>query len=152
MSTATRSLAQALELAEADLGLVLDYRALLLPEHLHEGVLEVWPVIRERFAELRAALLDAPETVDERLASVGLTGMQLEIKLRAHRVASDQARSVRPPPAAQPPIGFRRVFKSLLGWINVWLGSLVAAGFVGEAVKEYKEFLEQGVDDAENLG
>lgn len=150
MSTATtRSLAQALELAESDFGLVLEYRALLLPQHLHRAVLDVWPVIQRRFAELRAALLEAPDSVDEQLAAAGLTGVQLEMKLGAHRTASNRAREARP---HQPPIGFRKIFKSLLGWINVWLGSLVAALGGGEAIKEFKEFLEQGVDDAENLG
>ncbi|MEO6322469.1 MAG: hypothetical protein ABIR56_17440 [Polaromonas sp.] len=153
MSTAaTRSLDRALELTESDIGLVLEYRALLLPQHLHPEVLEVWPVIRQRIGELRAILLNAPDSIDEQLAAAGLTGVQLEMKLRAHRTASDRAREARPPQAPQPPIGFRKIFKSLLGWINVWLGSLVAAVGGGEAIKEFKEFLEQGVDDAENLG
>lgn len=153
MSTvATRSLAQALKLTESDLGLVLEYRALLLPQHIHPGVLDVWPVIQQRFEELRTAILEAPDSIDERLAAAGLTEGQLEMKLDAHRVASDRARNARPPQPGQPPIGFRKIFKSLLGWINVWLGSLMAAFGGGEAIKEFKEFLEQGVDDAENLG
>lgn len=152
MSTAaTRSLAEALMLAESDLGLVLEYRTLLIPQHLHPGALDVWPVIRQRFAELRVTLLDAPDSIDEALAAAGLTGAQLEMKLRAHRTASNRAREAQPPQPPTPPIGFRKIFKSLLGWINVWLGSLVTAVGGGEAIKEFKEFLEQGVDDAENL-
>lgn len=152
MSTqATRSLNQALELVESDLGLVLEYRALLLPQHLHRSVLNVWPEIQQRLVELRAALLEAPDAIDEQLAAAGLTGVQLEMKLDAHSMASNRARETRPPQPPLPPAGFRKIFKSLLGWINVWLGSLVAA-FGGEAIKEFKEFLEQAMDDAQNLG
>lgn len=153
MSTeATRSLAQALKLVESDIGLVLEYRVLLLPQHLHLAVLNVWPEIRQRLAELRAALLEAPDSIDEQLAVAGLTGAQLEMKLDAHRTASNRAHQTRPPPSPLPPLGFRKIFKSLLGWINVWLGSLVTALGGAEAIKEFKEFLEQGLDDAENLG
>jgi len=151
MTLATRDLAAALELAEADLGRVLEFRAVLLPQHVHPLVLDVWPAIRHRFADLRAALLAAPDSIDERLAAAGLTGAQLDMKLGAYRIASDRARLARPPAAPQPPVGFRKIFKSLLGWLNVWLGSLIAAFGGGEAIKEFKEFLEQGVDDAENL-
>jgi hypothetical protein len=146
MTAATSSLAQALKLTESDLGLVLEHRSLLLPQHLHPRVLEVWPEIRERIEELRAQLLEAPNSIDDKLARYGLTGAQLELKLQAHRTASDRAHK------ARPPIGFRKIFESLLGWINVWLGSLVAAMGAGEAIKEFKEVLEQGVKDAEDLG
>lgn len=149
---ATQSLAQALKRAESDLGLVLEYRAVLLPQHLHTGVQDVWPVIQQHIAELRNALLEAPDEIDKQLEPVGLTGAQLEMKLSAHRTASDRAHEAGHPRRPEPPTGFRRIFRSLLGWINVWLGSLVAALGSGEAIKEFKEFLEQGVDDVENFG
>ncbi len=151
MSTATRDLTRALVLAESDLGLILEYRALLLPEHLRSGVLDVWRDIQPQIADLRTVLLDKAESIDGLLSAAGLTGPQLDMKLSAHRLASDRARAARPPQAPQPPVVFRKLFKSLLGWINVWLGSLVAAIGAGEAIKEFKEFLEQGVDDAENF-
>lgn len=149
---ASRSLAEALQLIESDLALVLEHRAILLHQHLHPALTEVWPAIRQRFEELRRELLHAPDSIDQRLAAAGLTGFELEMKLGAHRTASDRARNASPPQPGSPPTGFRKIFKSLLGWINVWLGSLVTAFGSGEAIKEFKEFLEQGVEDAENLG
>src|SRR5688572_25326846 len=121
MTRATRDLAAALELAEADLGLVLELRAVLLPRHVHPLVLDVWPTIRHHFADLRAALLAAPDSIDERLAAAGLTDAQLAMKLGAYRIASDRARRAKPPVPPQLPLGFRKIFKSVLGWLNVWL-------------------------------
>lgn len=71
----------------------------------------MWPVIQERMKDLRNFLVEAPNSIDQRLAAAGLTGTQLEMKLDAHLAASLRAREARP----QAPIGFRKIFKSLLG-------------------------------------
>ncbi len=121
MTQATRDLAAALELAEADLGRVLEFRAVLLPQHVHPLVLDIWPTIRHRFVDLRAALRAAPESIDERLAAAGLTGAQLAMKLGAYQIASDRARQARPPAPPQPPVGFvaKRLRSSRSSWSKV---------------------------------
>ena len=150
---ASQRLAEALRWVEGDMGLVLEYREFLIPLPLQDDVMEVWPIIRDRIAMLVDAMESADADIDGPLEAVGLTGRQLEMKLEAHRMARGRAQAAAEQlaGASRPSRGFRRIFRSLLGWINVWLGSFAQAVPGGDVVKEYKEYLEQGMDDLENL-
>lgn len=146
MSEATRALVDPLRDAEADLALVVESRNVLLPDYVRVLAGDVWPTIRRRFEELRRVLQEAGDQYDAKLTNTGLTGLELRMKLDAYRVAREKARSALQIPT-NPMKLIRKLFKSLLGYLNVWLGSLVAVLGMGHAVKEFKEVLEQGVED-----
>ncbi len=81
-----------------------------------------------------------PPVVDRRLELAGLTGRSLDHKLRGFERALDRF-------DASPS---RRLLRSVLRWADVILGSIVAALGVGEALKEFKETVEAGLEDEED--
>lgn len=150
MSQATLDLSNALGDAREDIQLLLNNKNTLLPSYIHQDLsLEnVWTGIKGKIGELKNRLDNAMDTLDATLASYGLTGQELKLKLSAYQSSRTRARTLLSTITDAPRV-IRRAFKSLLGYLNVWLGSLVAALGAGHAVKEFKEYLEQGVEDAE---
>jgi hypothetical protein len=83
-----------------------------------------------------------------RLIRAGLTGGSLEFKLAMFGRRRDEFEGERA--AGVVSRRLRALFKSLLRWADVILGSLVAAIPGGEAYKEAKEAVEAAVEDAED--
>jgi len=110
----------------------------VLPPHLQEPARNAWHDVQSRLSDLQEQLkLD--EGLRPRLAVAGLTGANLDFKLRGF----DHARrrySATPVP---------RWLKPVLKWINILLGSLATVMPGAELVKEYKDAIEQGIDEAE---
>ena len=77
------------------------------------------------------------ERLDDRLERAGLTGEQLELKLGGWRRAVDRFFN-RPG---------RGLLRRALRWGNVVLGSLAGAIGAAEAIKEFKETVEAGLED-----
>ena len=99
--------------------------------------------------ELESVERGTNSEAEARLIAAGLTGASLEFKLAMfgrRREEFDGERATG---------GFlsrriRALFKSLLRWADVILGSLVAAIPGGEAYKKAKEAVEAAVEDAED--
>ncbi len=160
MSEATLALAGALARASSDMDVIVENRQRLLPNlpATVEGRLPaVWRAIQDQIRALEDLLRNAENQYDDNLSKFGLVGEQLNIKLRAYEFASTRAHGAWERArntwgrAIDPQRLVRKLFRSLLGYLNVWLGSLVAALGVGHAVKEFKELLERFVEDAEIL-
>jgi hypothetical protein len=99
--------------------------------------------------ELRSVLEGASPDVEDRLRSVGLTGSSLRIKLGLFSQRRDEFDAERATGGLLSR-RLRALFKSLLRWANVILGSMVAAIPGGDAYKEAKEAVEAAVEDAED--
>jgi hypothetical protein len=102
---------------------------------------------RELDRELESIEDGANPEAEARLIQAGLTGASLEFKLAMFGRRREELDGER--------AGFlsrrvRALFKSLLRWADVILGSLVAAIPGGEAYKEAKEAVEAAVEDAED--
>jgi hypothetical protein len=124
-------------------GLLLAEHLSVLREDLVPSVKDAWPAIGEACAELRAWLreeqADESAKVDALLAGAGLTGPQLELKLRGFWGAL--RRHVRPQRNARV-----RWFREVFSWANIILGSLATVVSIAELLKEFKECLEAGTD------
>lgn len=130
-----------------DLRLVLvdfvDDRDALLPVHLRQRTLDAWGEVRTIIDKLRTDLstevTDPPE-MDDRFARAGLAGKQLQLKLDGYNEARKQ-------PKPDFPRRKRGWFGRIFGWANVLLGSLATVLPGAEALKEFKESLEQGLKE-----
>jgi hypothetical protein len=122
----------------------------LVTRHLHllrirsaELIPAAWREVRVNIARLREWLSvranAVANNVDAALTAAGLTGIQLRMKVEAFFEALDRA------------VGTRRNamvrwYREALAWANVILGSLVRAYPDAEPIKEFKEFMEAGLD------
>ena len=116
---------------------VLDRRAELLPQDLHDYFLNAWQQVRISFSRARQSLSNV---VESRLEEIGLTGSQLALKLFGFR---------RLLPLLGPGVWRVRVLKRILNWANIILGSLGAVLPPVELAKEYKDAIERAIDEAE---
>ena len=153
MTETTARLAGFLQTAQADLDFIIRNGEIFLLPATTSLALSVWPQIQDRFQRVRVELLEAAPEVDEQMRAVGLADRELDIKLAAYSNARERAYSTPVPqvPQTQARGWFMPLFRSVLGWTDRILGSLKAVFPRAEAIKEFKEFVEQGVDDAQNL-
>jgi hypothetical protein len=119
-----------------------------LPDDLWTSYEVAFMALRGSVDETRATLLperftdpsaEYQQGLDIALERAGLTGTQLELKLSGWRRA----------------IGFfragptRSLLRRALRWANVLLGSLAGVVGAAEALKEFKETVETGVEEEE---
>lgn len=119
----------------------------LIPEAQREDVRRAWESLQHRFTELIAMLddLNPRETTTARnsrwltLSEHGLTGDELRLKRRGfvRRMFAWGHRINRP------------WVRSVLRWANTLLGSLAAVFPPAAAIKEFKESLENLIEDSE---
>jgi len=118
-----------------------------LPDDLWQSYEAALSDLAQAVDETRNALfpdagLDAPrfaEQLDADLAGAGLTGTQLNLKVSGWRRALSRF--------AQSPA--RRLLRRALRWGNVLLGSLAGVIGAAEALKEFKEAVEAGLEEEE---
>jgi hypothetical protein len=145
MSEATKSLSELLSDAEALIGLLLDTYRLLLPEELHQPILVAWPRNRKRFALVRAILDQPTPSLEKGLEEVGLSGDDLALKVAGYgRARRELDMAVAIP---KPPRGLGWLFQRVLAWLNIVLGSLSTVIPGAEAIKEFKDSIENGIED-----
>lgn len=96
---------------------------------------EAWedPVLQEDFEQLQQQVIEVPEAA---LARVGLTGIQLNLKLQTYFMAAEFFHET----------GLRRWFGYLLRRADSILESLLKAVPGGEVFKEYKEAVEDATE------
>jgi hypothetical protein len=156
----------------------LGHTEIITSDEVRQDLRLLWTEVEDSRAELQSRLRAVAEgtdhELDQALAQVGLDGLQLAIKLRQfgrtkrafeqmlgggsgrrwsvrlrrllfgrRRPWGDWIRAGRERP-------IKAVFRSLLRWGDVTLGSLVAAIPGGEAYKEAKEAIEAAVEDADD--
>jgi hypothetical protein len=117
-----------------------------LPLDLRESYWSAFQALDEAVGATRQEL-EAPEPsnptgargerIDDRLERAGLTGAQLDLKLSGWRGALDRFFNT---PG-------RGLLRRALRWGNVVLGSLAGAIGAAEAIKEFKETVEAGLED-----
>jgi hypothetical protein len=115
-----------------DLVFVLEVAASFVHPAVAERLWPAWQALEDRdeFGQLRRAV--ELQDYDVQLDRVGLSGPELEFKLAGVDSARGAGRE-NPTP---------RRLKKWLRWIDVLLGSLLAAVGAGEAIKELKEGIE----------
>ena len=112
----------------------------LLRDDLAYPAIDAWPSVQRSLASLRNTLTDAQTRLDSpvrrALEEIGLTGIQLQLKLQGFFGAIGRR------------VGrlSRRWLREVLAWANVILGSLARVLPAAEVVKEYKECLEVALD------
>jgi hypothetical protein len=111
----------------------------LSPE-LREHFVEAWPEIRVAFQTLDRSIASTDSV--PKLASVGLTGSPLRLKVAGLRRAF--GRMMRGGVSV-----FRRRARFFLAWGNTILGSLSSVFPVAELIKEYKECIEHDLAEQE---
>jgi hypothetical protein len=111
----------------------------MLPLHLQEPARNAWPEVKSRLSELRDEI-KREHGLPPRLELAGLTGANLDFKLQGFRYARKR-HSELPVPAW---------LKRMLRWMNILLGSLATVMPGAELVKEYKDAIEAGIDQAES--
>lgn len=86
-------------------------------------------------------MLDAERGRTDELEALGLVGNELEMKLAGFTNAFERFVM----------LGGVRALKKVLRWINLFLGSLASAVPGVDALKEVKEAVEIGIDEAEEV-
>ena len=115
-------------------------------ETIYEGG-DHWIVIGRVIALYRAEDTGRPLV----LLHGGLSAIEIDFgRVLPTFAESRQVIAVKQQPP-RPPAILRALFKSVLGWINKILGSLKAVFPPAEAIQEFKGFVEQGVDDLQNI-
>lgn len=111
------------------------------PTELHEPLQSAWEEVTPSFDMAGRYLTEPPDAslLEAQLAHVGLTGGQLRLKRTGWERARDAFRER----------FTKRALGRALGWANIILGSLAGLIPGGDAIKEYKEAVEQAVEDAE---
>lgn len=108
-------------------------------EGLPELLREAWPDVQASFAMAIRYLKDPPDAalLDTQLAHVGLAKRMLRPKIAGVKQAL----------ASFADAPRKAVLGSVLGWMNIILGSLKTLVPGIEAVKEIKEVFERAIDD-----
>jgi hypothetical protein len=109
-----------------------------IPPDWADDVQAAWPRVERRFAELISTLKGQNITLAD-LDRHGLTGEELDLKLRGWRARIFAfGRRIN-----------RRWVRSVLRWADMILGSLAAVFAPAGAIKEFKEVLENFIEEAE---
>ena len=126
----------------------------IIPGRHQEAMLAAWKTVQPKFAAARSKLeFKAATGIISRLREAGLLGDELVFKLSIFNHAHDEFRDARMKAevqlADQP--WWKRWFKRAMKAGDVILGSLAKVLPPLEAVKEYKESIEAGMELGEEL-
>ncbi|TQM30595.1 hypothetical protein [Nocardia bhagyanarayanae] len=119
-----------------DLSFIFDSSGRYMPGTLVESLWPAWRAVQQREEIGRLIAAVQSRDYDQRLDEAGLSGPELAFKRAGWSDARETARST---PSLRP-------LKRWIKWIDVLLGSLLAAIGVGEGVKELKEGVEAELD------
>lgn len=118
----------------------------VMPVQLDHLIELSWNEIQGSFDKVRAWLTDSTKrrraTAHRALEKVGLTGVQLAMKLLGFFSAIDRLAKH----TAMKVNQFVRHVRECLRWANIVLGSLAAVCIAAEPIKEFKEVLEAAID------
>ena len=111
------------------------------PSLLRQPIRDAWEEVQPNFEIASRYLREPPNAalLDARLASVGLAGAQLHLKLVGFRGALQRFRD-----------RSKRGLLQLLGWANILLGTLAGVIPGVEPILEYKEAFERAVAEGDD--
>jgi hypothetical protein len=134
-----RALATFVSEVEELLGGTLANPATWFPVDLQEPLQSAWEELAPSFAMAPRYLAEPPDAnlLEAQLVHVGLTGRQLALKRTGWERARDSFRAR----------VTKRALSRALRWANIILGSLAGLIPGADAIKEYKEAVEQAVED-----
>ena len=125
----------------------------IIPGRHLEAMLGAWTTVQPKLSTARSSLeVTAATNIIPELQDAGLLGDELVFKLSVFNHAHDEFRDLKAKPPIQStdkPPWWKRWFKRALKAGDVLLGSLAKVLPPLEAVKEYKESVEVGVELAE---
>ena len=121
---------------------VVEWRELLFRKELRQPIADAWLEVELAFLDVRRGLVESDEEGHEivsegALAKIGLTGKQLELKLKGFSSAWERFKEW----------GTVKVLKKLLDWIDIILGSLASIIPGADAIEEFKDSVKQGIED-----
>ena len=109
----------------------------LFDEDMHKLYIDVFPDIQEKIHDIKDFIGDKWEDINEELDDLGLTGDHLKYKIRGFYKSKEQW-------------GFRRIARLILRvlkWADIILGSICNIVPGGEIVKEFKEAVEESIEE-----
>lgn len=122
------------------------------PDLLPDGMHGLYEMAIGEFVSRSSRLITQVERDWKRkhtaLEAVGLTGVHLQLKHAGFSRALARYEKARE--SEDPKADFIKPLKRVLRWINIVLGSLKAVFPGADFVKEYKDAVEAGVDEAED--
>jgi hypothetical protein len=136
----TETLSQFLRKVDQTLQIAVDSRAILFREELREQILTAWnEVVRNRLISYTTQVenVEKEEKEPKFFGEHGLTGSELTPKLTGFDLAFETFKKW----------GTVRLLKKLLRWINSILGSLIESIPGGGAIKEFKELIENAIEE-----
>ena len=126
----------------SDLSFIFDVSGPYMAPEVSESLWLAWDAIQQRGEfELLVGAIEG-RGYDDELDRAGLSGPELDFKLAGLDAARRAARDNSAP----------RWLKRWLKWIDVILGSLLAATGIGESIKEIKEGVEAELEPYEEPG
>jgi hypothetical protein len=160
------------------LALFVEYPQVLLPENMHREFYEAWPDVDDAISDsvlilegehperlrrpLPSSLAFNAEELDSRLAFFGLTGIQLQMKLKSFYNTYDElmedpsfVQVISTQPNTDEKRAVQKKKRGLMGWllekINSIIGSLSKVIPSADIIKEFKEMAEYGYKESQGL-
>jgi len=119
---------------------VVEWRGLLFAKELRQPIADAWLEVQSAFddVDVRLRSVEGDEIVsDDELAKIGLTGKQLELKLKGFNSTWGRFKQW----------GTVKALKKLLDWIDIILGSLASIIPGADAIEEFKDSAKQAIED-----
>jgi len=118
---------------------VVEWRGLLFREELRQPIADAWLEVQSAFDDVSSRLIGDDEISEDAISRIGLTGKQLELKLKGFNGAWDRFKQW----------GTVKLLKKLLDWIDIIVGSLASIIPGADAIEEFKDSARQGIEDSE---
>lgn len=118
---------------------IVDARHVLFREDVRQLFVDSWAEVEPEIESAMTLLQTSGAPLEKRLGEAGLSGKQLKLKLTTFRRLLDQYKKR----------GTLTLLTKLLKSINRILGSLISAMPGAEPIKEFKEAIEEELDDSD---
>ena len=121
---------------------IVNAKVILFRESLRDPLENAWDTsVRNTIEMVQYQLRNPPPGLNEALGDSGLSGSELTFKIQGFRMAFDRFWQR----------GTVNLLKKLLNWINTILKSLIAAIPGAEAINEFKEAIENEINDEDPI-
>ena len=145
-------LIDALRSSREVMSLIVEHHSALFKKDIGAYVSKAWPEVKGHFDIVEKELLKPDPHISKRLSFAGLDGVQLDLKLKGFNASYENLKLFKL-------LGFfdstkkkalRKLLLKILKWINILLGSISSLIPAGEAIKEYKEAIEAGLEEGDD--
>jgi len=134
------------------MALIVEHRSVLFKKDIGDYVSKAWPEVKGHFDIVEKELLKPDPQISKKLSLAGLDGAQLDLKLKGFNASYENLK-------LSKLLGFfdatkkktlLKLLLKILKWINILLGSISSVIPAGEAIKEYKEAIEAGLEEEDD--